>query len=140
MPSEKPLNPQRNNLVERREFLSGAATLAGASFVGATGSSLLESTANAAGFPEPAPPAMTPAVERKLARWQDQRWLLDAVINTVGPEWDQGRLGGLTAIPGGGADAAKLFSSLASVIPRDRRHCCDARRSSSDRALITQQS
>ncbi|HTC61454.1 MAG TPA: alpha/beta hydrolase [Candidatus Saccharimonadales bacterium] len=112
MPSEKLPNPSRNNLVERREFLSSAATLAGASFVGATGSSLLESTANAAGFPDPAPPAMTPTVERKLARWQDQRWLLDAVINTVGPEWDQGRLGGLQAIPGGGADAAGLRARI----------------------------
>ena len=34
MPSEKLPVPSRNNLVERREFLSGAATLAGASLVG----------------------------------------------------------------------------------------------------------
>ncbi len=104
--------PSRNNLVERREFLSGAATLAGASLVGGAGSSLLETTANAAPLPEPAPPSMTPNVERKLARWQDQRWLLDAVIASLGPEWDQGRLGGLTNIPGGAADAAGLRARI----------------------------
>ena len=107
MPSEKVPAPN-NNLVQRRDFLTGAASLAGASLVGAAGSSLLESSASAAPLPEPPPPAMTPNVERKLARWQDQRWLLDAVIATVGPEWDQGRLGGLNGIPGGGADAAAL--------------------------------
>ena len=30
-------------------------------------------------------------VERRTRRWQEQRWLLDAVIATIGPEWDQGR-------------------------------------------------
>src|SRR6202041_647661 len=90
MPSEKLPVSSRNNLVERRDFLSGAATLAGASLVGGAGSSLLESTASAAAFPEPVPPSMSTAVERKLLRWQDQRWLLDAVISTVGPEGDQG--------------------------------------------------
>jgi hypothetical protein len=112
MPSEKLSVPTRNNLVERREFLSGAATLAGASLVGGAGPSLLESTASAAPLPEPVPPSMTPNVERKLARWQDQRWLLDAVIASLGPEWDQGRLGGLTNIPGGAADAAGLRARI----------------------------
>src|SRR5665213_1084058 len=112
MPSEKLPVPSRNNLVERRDFLSGAATLAGASLVGGAGSSLLESTANAAALPEPLPPSMSPSVERKLLRWQDQRWLLDAVISTVGPEWDQGRLGGLMGIPGGAADAAGLRARI----------------------------
>jgi fermentation-respiration switch protein FrsA (DUF1100 family) len=112
MPSEKIPVPSRNNLVERREFLSGAATLAGASLVGGAGSSLLESSASAAPVPEPAPPSMTPTVERKLARWQDQRWLLDAVIAALGPEWDQGRLGGLANIPGGAADAAGLRARI----------------------------
>ena len=107
MPSEKSTESVRN-LVQRRDFLSGAATLAGASLVGGAGSSLLESTASAAPLPEPAPPAMTVGVERKLARWQDQRWLLDAVIAALGPEWDQGRLGGLQNIPGGAGDAAGL--------------------------------
>ncbi len=112
MPSEKDPISAKNNLVERREFLSGAATLAGASLVGGAGSSLLESSASAEPVPEPAPPSMTPDVERKLARWQDQRWLLDAVIATIGPEWDQGRLGGLAGIPGGGADAAGLRARI----------------------------
>jgi hypothetical protein len=88
MPSEKDPVSTKNNLVQRREFLSGAATLAGASLVGGAGSSLLESSASAAPFPEPEPPSMSVTVERKLARWQDQRWLLDAVIATIGPEWD----------------------------------------------------
>ena len=85
-------------LVERREFLGGAATLAGASLIGRTnGSTLLglpvaaaSSTAEAA--PAPAP-VMSPAVEHRTKRWQDQRWLLDAVIQVIGPEWDEGRLG-----------------------------------------------
>ena len=111
MPSEKVPAPNRNNLVERRDFLSGAATLAGASLVGGAGSTLLEPAASAAIPPEP-PPSMTVGVERKLARWQDQRWLLDAVINTIGPEWDQGRLGGLAGIPGGAGDAAGLRARI----------------------------
>lgn len=112
MPSEKLPSPAKNTLVERRDFLTSAATLAGASFAGVTGSSLLESSASAAPLPEPEPPIMTPNVERKLARWQDQRWLLDAVIATIGPEWDQGRLGGLNGIPNGGVDAARLRQSI----------------------------
>ncbi len=34
------------------------------------------------------------AMENRTRRWKEQRWLLDATIRTVGPEWDQGRLGG----------------------------------------------
>jgi hypothetical protein len=77
MPSENFPVPTKNNLVHRRDFLGGAATLAGATLVGCAGSSLLESTASAALPHEPAPPAMTPDVERQLARWQDQRCLPD---------------------------------------------------------------
>ena len=33
-------------------------------------------------------------VENRTKRWREQRWLLDSIIKTVGPEWDQGRLGG----------------------------------------------
>src|ERR1700722_10520041 len=111
MSGEKIPVPAKANLVERRDFLSGAATLAGASLVVGGGSSLLES-ASAAIPPEPVPPSMTPNVERRLARWQDQRWLLDAVINTIGPEWDQGRLGGLQGIPNGAGDAAGLRARI----------------------------
>src|SRR5580692_8957525 len=119
MPSEKTLASAtsilaKSNLVQRRDFLSSAATLAGASLVGGAGSSLLEPSASAAPMPEPAPapPSMTPTAERKLARWQDQRWLLDAVIASLGPEWDQGRLGGLQSIPGGAGDAAGLRARI----------------------------
>ena len=31
-------------------------------------------------------------VERRTRRWQEQRWILDMIIQTVGPEWDQGRI------------------------------------------------
>jgi len=109
-PNEK--TPTAKQLVERREFLTGAATLAGASFVGAAGSTLMDTPAAASPLPTPAPPAMTPARERKLRRWADQRWLLDAVIQTVGPEWDQGRLAGLGGIPGGAAEAAGLRARI----------------------------
>jgi hypothetical protein len=34
---------------------------------------------------------MNAATERKMKRWQEQRWLLDAVVQTVGLEWDQVR-------------------------------------------------
>lgn len=38
-------------------------------------------------------PAMEAAIERRMKRWQEQRWLLDVVIQTVGIEWDQRRIG-----------------------------------------------
>jgi alpha-beta hydrolase superfamily lysophospholipase len=88
-------------LVERREFLGGAATLAGASLIGrANGSSLLGLStvaASATALPEPPPepaPVMSADVEHRTKRWQEQRWLLDAVIQVIGPEWDEGRLNG----------------------------------------------
>lgn len=34
-----------------------------------------------------------PRMENRTKRWREQRWLLDSVIKTIGPEWDQGRLG-----------------------------------------------
>ncbi len=34
----------------------------------------------------------SPEVETRITRWQQQRWVLDAVIRSVGPEWDQGRI------------------------------------------------
>ena len=95
--SDKQQTPK--TLVERREFLGGAATLAGASLIGrANGSSLLGLPVAAASSPgEAAPvpaPVMSPAVEHRTKRWQEQRWLLDAVIQVIGPEWDEGRLNG----------------------------------------------
>src|SRR5581483_7264988 len=38
--------------------------------------------------------------ELRVARWREQRWLLDAVIRTVGVEWDQGRIASKSK-PGG---------------------------------------
>jgi dienelactone hydrolase len=32
-------------------------------------------------------------VERRMKRWQEQRWILDNIIKTVGVEWDQNRIG-----------------------------------------------
>ena len=37
-------------------------------------------------------PAMTAEVEQRMKRWQEQRWILDTVIQTVGIEWDQRRI------------------------------------------------
>lgn len=37
-------------------------------------------------------PDFDATVDRRMKRWQEQRWLLDAVIRTVGVEWDQGRI------------------------------------------------
>ena len=36
---------------------------------------------------------MRSKTEQKVKRWHDQRWLLDTVIQSVGMEWDQPRLG-----------------------------------------------
>jgi hypothetical protein len=35
---------------------------------------------------------MSDKADGRMKRWQEQRWILDAVIRTVGVEWDQGRL------------------------------------------------
>jgi pimeloyl-ACP methyl ester carboxylesterase len=40
------------------------------------------------------------SVERRMTRWQQQRWMLDAVIRTVGIEWDQARIAAKSR-PGG---------------------------------------
>jgi len=32
-------------------------------------------------------------VEKRMKRWQEQRWILDNIIKTVGIEWDQNRIG-----------------------------------------------
>src|ERR1035437_7552040 len=81
-------------LVQRREFLGGAATVAGASLMGrAAGSPWLAESAITPPEPPAAPaPAMSATTERRMKRWQEQRWLLDAVIQTVGIEWDQARI------------------------------------------------
>jgi fermentation-respiration switch protein FrsA (DUF1100 family) len=39
-------------------------------------------------------------VEKRVSRWQQQRWLLDLAIRTVGPGWDQDRIASKSR-PGG---------------------------------------
>ena len=39
-------------------------------------------------------------VAQRSGRFTDQRWLLDAVISLIGPEWDRGRLEYLSAPAG----------------------------------------
>jgi len=38
-------------------------------------------------------PPISPKTDRRMKRWQEQRWILDNIINTVGIEWDQNRIG-----------------------------------------------
>lgn len=46
-----------------------------------------------AALPDPSPaPEMKASTERRMKRWQEQRWLVDAVVQTVGIEWDQARI------------------------------------------------
>lgn len=94
--------------VERREFLSGAASVAGASLLGGTGANLLRGPIAAP--PDESSPAMPAATERRMKRWQEQRWILDAVIQTVGVEWDQARIA-YTLGPCG-VDAAADFNGV----------------------------
>ena len=35
---------------------------------------------------------MSSAVERRMRRWKEQRWILDSIVKTVGIEWDQARI------------------------------------------------
>jgi len=37
-------------------------------------------------------PSLSTKVELRGKRWQEQRWILDNIIKTVGIEWDQGRI------------------------------------------------
>src|SRR5690242_9657996 len=36
---------------------------------------------------------MQAKTERRVKRWNDQRWIIDSVIQAIGMEWDQPRLG-----------------------------------------------
>jgi hypothetical protein len=40
---------------------------------------------------------MSAKADGRMKRWQEQRWILDAVIQTVGVEWDQARIGYMSA-------------------------------------------
>ena len=53
---------------------------------------------------------MRAKTENKVKRWHDQRWLLDTVIQSVGMEWDQPRLG-YTMYPAG-PDAVGDFRTV----------------------------
>jgi fermentation-respiration switch protein FrsA (DUF1100 family) len=113
--SERETNREAKPMVERREFLGGAATLAGASFLGAAvASPALGHPAAQTQAPDGAEVAptseMTPDVTHHSKRFQSQRWLLDAVIQTIGVEWDQSRLAGLMGAcgPEVGGDVAGI--------------------------------
>lgn len=79
-------------LVQRREFLGGAASMAGVSLLGRDAGAPWPGILAAAPPAPPPAPEMNAATERKMKRWQEQRWLLDTVVQTVGIEWDQARV------------------------------------------------
>src|SRR5262249_26411971 len=54
--------------------------------------------------------------EQRVRRWQEQRWLLDAVIQSVGMEWDQPRLG-YTMYPAG-PDAIADFRTVGARVKK----------------------
>jgi len=66
--------------------------MAGASLIGRASSSPWLGVPAAALPEQEPPPVMHAATERRMQRWQAQRWLLDAVVRTVGIEWDQARV------------------------------------------------
>ncbi len=59
---------------------------------------------------------MPDKVDGRMKRWAEQRWILDAVISTVGVEWDQGRLGYMSAP--GGPEAGPEFRAVGARIKR----------------------
>ncbi len=74
--------------------------------------------------------SMSSKVERRMKRWQEQRWILDAVIRTVGVEWDQARLAYMSA-PGGPeaiADFRRVGATIKKVADIDRVFVAAARR------------
>jgi len=60
--------------------------------------------------------SMSSKVDRRMKRWQEQRWLLDAVIRTVGVEWDQARLAYMSAP--GGPEAVAEFRRVGATIKK----------------------
>lgn len=59
---------------------------------------------------------MSAKVNGRMKRWQEQRWILDAIIRTVGVEWDQSRLRYMSAP--GGPEAAAEFRAVGARIKR----------------------
>lgn len=45
-------------------------------------------------------PTMPFNITRRAKRLSEQRWLLDAIISLMGPDWDQGRLGYMSSTCG----------------------------------------
>ena len=62
-------------------------------------------------------PSQPVDVIKRSSRWAGQRWLLDAVIGLVGPEWDQGRVAYYAAACG--QDSQVDFTALR---PRIRKY------------------
>ncbi len=79
-------------------------------------------------------PAMQAEVERRMRRWQEQRWLLDVVIQTVGIEWDQRRIG-YTLGPCG-PEAAADFAGVRSRVRKFNDISRAFRRAASRREAI----
>ena len=65
-----------------------------------------------------------------MKRWQEQRWILDAIVGTVGVEWDQARLA-YTMAPAG-VDAVPDFMAVRFRVKKyndiDREFAAAARR------------
>ena len=91
-------------------------------------------------------PTVSYATQRRVDRFRDQRWLLDAVVKLIGPEFDQSRLHyysapmspdhrgpvmGLTALVHRWEDLAREFSRLA------RRYEVQARASQAEGHDVT---
>ena len=62
-------------------------------------------------------PSQPIEVIKRSSRWAAQRWLLDAVIGLVGPEWDQGRVAYYAAACGQDSQV-----DFAAVRPRIRKY------------------
>jgi fermentation-respiration switch protein FrsA (DUF1100 family) len=95
----------RETPVQKREFSDGAVKRAARS-------PSLGLPASALDRAVPTPGAM----ERRMRRWQEQRWLLDAIVQTVGIEWDQARIA-YTLGPCG-PDATADFSGVRARVRR----------------------
>jgi hypothetical protein len=91
-------------------------------------------------------PDFDAAVDARMRRWQEQRWILDAVIQTLGVEWDQARIGYCLAPCGPQATAdfmgvrqrVRRFSDISREFARaaDRRRALGERHEREDH-LVT---
>jgi fermentation-respiration switch protein FrsA (DUF1100 family) len=60
--------------------------------------------------------SMSAKTDRLMRRWGEQRWILDAVIATIGVEWDQARLAYMSAP--GGPEAVAEFRRVGAQIKK----------------------